>query len=54
MVEQDYILKIFYSNNTIDEILIWTGANSIKINGKWYILQNEKDELFHILEHSSL
>jgi hypothetical protein len=54
MAEQNYTLKIFYSNNTIDEILIWTGANRIKINGRWYILQNEKEEFFNILERSSL
>jgi signal recognition particle subunit SEC65 len=54
MTEQNYILKIFYTNNIIDEILIWTGANKIKINGKWYILQTEKEELFHILERSNL
>jgi hypothetical protein len=54
IAEQNYTLKIFYSNNIIDEILIWTGANRIKINGRWYILQNEKEEFFNILERSSL
>jgi hypothetical protein len=54
IIEQDYILKIFHSNNGLDEILIWNDSDRIKTNGKWYIIKNGKEELFKIIDCSKL
>jgi hypothetical protein len=52
--EQDYIIKIFYANNIIDEILIWIDSDGIKINGKWYTVKAGKEELVNIINFSKL
>jgi hypothetical protein len=52
--EQDYTIKIFYMDNTVDEILIWIDSNRIKINGKWYTMKDGKEELFNIINYSKL
>jgi hypothetical protein len=54
VIEQDYILKIFYSNSTIDEILIWDVSDRIKINGRWHTIKKGNEELFTIIDDSKL
>jgi hypothetical protein len=50
VIEQDYILKIFYSNNSVDEILIWKDSDRIKTNGRWHTIKKGKEELFAIID----
>jgi hypothetical protein len=54
VIEQDYIMKIHYSNNRFDEILIWNDSERIKINGRWYTIRNGKEELFNIIDNSKM
>jgi hypothetical protein len=54
VIEQDYIMKIHYSNNRFDEILIWNDSERIKINGRWYTIKNGKEELFNIIDNSKM
>jgi hypothetical protein len=54
IIEQDYILKIFYSNNRADEIFIWKDSERIKTNGRWHTIKNGKEELFNIIDNSKL
>ncbi|MDR0411737.1 MAG: hypothetical protein LBH75_07170 [Treponema sp.] len=54
VIEQDYILKIYYSNNRFDEILVWKDSERIKINGRWHIIKNGKEELFNIIDNSKM
>jgi hypothetical protein len=54
VIEQDYILKIVYSNNRLDEILIWEDSERIKTNGRWYAIKNGKEELFSIIDNSKI
>jgi hypothetical protein len=52
VIEQDYILKIFYSSDRVDEILVWEASERIKINGRWYTIKTGKEELFSIINTS--
>ena len=52
VIAQDYILKIFYTNNTVDEIFVWRNSDRIKINGKWHTIKTEREELVNILDSS--
>jgi hypothetical protein len=54
VIEQDYILKIFYSTNRVDEVLIWKDSERIKTNGRWYTIKKGKEELFAIIDNSKL
>jgi hypothetical protein len=54
VIEQDYIMKIFYSTNRFDEILIWNDSERIKINGRWYTIKDGKEKLFNIIDNSKM
>ena len=52
IIKQDYVLKIFYTNNTFDTILVWIGSDRIAINGEWYTIKDGIGELFNIIDLS--
>jgi hypothetical protein len=54
VIEQDYIMKIYYSTNRVDEILIWKDSDRIKTNGRWYTIKNGTEELFAIIANSKM
>jgi hypothetical protein len=41
IAQPDYSIKLFYKDSTITEILSWTNAGNMLMNGKWYHLKEE-------------